>query len=93
MFSVKGLALPTYMEDLGSLKIVKVKAGAYSAALSNDAELYVWGKGMFGTFSTPHKIKAGNQLEINDFELSLSGLAAVLTRHGQIYTWGSNEIG
>lgn len=70
------------MEDLSNLKIVKIKAGGFSAALSSESELYVWGQGMFGCFATPHRIKCGSNLEINEFDLSMSGLAAILTRTG-----------
>jgi len=49
--------LPTFLEELSLKKMVKVSAGSYSAALSNENELYVWGEGPFGNFATPHRVK------------------------------------
>jgi alpha-tubulin suppressor-like RCC1 family protein len=38
-------------------------------------------------------MKSANQLEIADFQISRQGLAAIVSRQGSLYTWGSNELG
>lgn len=53
----------------------------------------MWGEGVFGKFYAPHRIKSAKGLEIADFGLSRTGLAAIVSRKGQIYTWGPNETG
>lgn len=52
--------LPTFVEELSLKKMIKVIAGGYSAALSNENELYVWGEGPFGQFANPHRVKLKN---------------------------------
>ena len=38
-------------------------------------------------------MKSEKIFEISDFQISRGGLAALITRTGQIYTWGPNELG
>lgn len=73
--------------------MVKVRAGSFSASLSADGQLYVWGEGTFGQFYTPHRIKSAKVLDIQDFAISRAGLAAVISRSGTCYTWGHNDVG
>ena len=73
--------------------MVQVRAGTFSAALSADQQLFVWGRGVFGEFYTPHRVKSVNKLDILDFQLSKGGAALILTREGSVYTWGNNEFG
>ena len=40
--------LPTFLEELSFCKMTKVRAGNFSASLSQDGQLYVWGEGLFG---------------------------------------------
>jgi len=47
--------------------MVKIRAGSFSASLSADGMLYVWGEGTFGNFYTPHRIKSAKALDIADF--------------------------
>jgi alpha-tubulin suppressor-like RCC1 family protein len=63
----KGCLLPTFLEELSFSRMVKVRAGSFSAALSADGCLYVWGEGTFGNFYTPHRIKSAKTLDIADF--------------------------
>ena len=60
--------------------MMKVRAGAFSASLSTDYQLYLWGCGTFGEFYTPHRVKSIAQLDLADFELGRSGYLALLTR-------------
>lgn len=57
-----------------------MRAGHFSAALSEAGQFYVWGEGFFGKFYRPCRIKSGKSLEIMDFEISRRGLAALINR-------------
>ena len=89
----KGCSLPIFIEELSFTRMVKVRAGFFSASLSSDGQLYVWGQGSFGEFYTPHRVKSAKSLDILDFQVSRGGCAALLTRAGKLYTWGPNENG
>jgi alpha-tubulin suppressor-like RCC1 family protein len=82
-----------FIEELSFTRVYKIKAGYFSAALSSDGQLYVWGQGSFGEFYTPHRVKSAKKLDILDFQVSRAGCAALLTRTGKLYTWGPNENG
>jgi alpha-tubulin suppressor-like RCC1 family protein len=73
--------------------MISVRAGSFSASLSNDGQLYVWGQGLFGEFYTPHRIKSARSLDVLDFKIANGGTAALLTRSGKLYTWGPNDSG
>ena len=53
----------------------------------------MWGKGIFGEFYTPHRVKSVNKLDIIDFQISKGGMALILTRQGTLYSWGYNDFG
>ena len=63
----RGSALPVFIEELSFTRVYKIKAGYFSAALSSDGQLYVWGQGSFGEFYTPHRVKSAKKLDILDF--------------------------
>jgi X-linked retinitis pigmentosa GTPase regulator len=63
----KGCSLPTFLEELSFSKMVRVRAGAFSASISSEGQLYVWGEGTFGKFYNPHRIKSGKTLDIQEF--------------------------
>ena len=73
--------------------MVSIRAGLFSAAMSADQQLFVWGQGIFGEFYTPHRVKSVNKLDILDFVVSKGGVALVLTRQGTLYSWGYNDFG
>ena len=89
----KGSPIPLFLEELSFSRIVKVRAGSFSAALSIDQQLFVWGKGIFGEFFTPHRVKGASKLDIFDFQVSKGGSAFILTNDGEVYSWGNNESG
>ena len=62
-----GSPLPTFLEELTFTKMIKVRAGQFSASLSTNGQLYVWGEGYFGKFHSPHRTKSGKKLDIADF--------------------------
>lgn len=48
---------------------------------------------MFGEFFQPHRVKSAGLLDIQDFDISKGGMAAILTKSGFLYTWGDNKNG
>ena len=76
----KGSPIPIFLEELSFSRIARVTAGSFSAALSVDQQLFVWGRGIFGEFYTPHRVKSVNKLDILDFQISKGGSAYILTR-------------
>ena len=70
-----------------------MRSGSFSAALSSENQFYVWGRGVFGDFYTPHRVKILNKLDITDFKVSNGGSAYILTEQGQVFAWGNNNYG
>ena len=58
-----------------------------------DKQLFIWGRGVFGQFMTPHRVKAAANIDIMDFKISKGGTGVILTNRGDVYTWGENEYG
>lgn len=54
------MALPTFIEAIGSEKIIKVRAGAFSAALAANSKLYVWG---INGVDTPRELKGVSNIK------------------------------
>lgn len=75
------------------MKVKKIRAGSFSGALSYDNQLFIWGKGSFGEFRQPHRVRHGDGITIHDFRISNGGLAVFQTHNGQLYTWGDNKYG
>jgi alpha-tubulin suppressor-like RCC1 family protein len=71
----------------------KVRAGSFSAALSCDNDIYVWGEGSFGAFYSPHRIKSTKKMDVQDVQISRGGTACIVTLSGSVYSWGPNEVG
>ena len=89
----KGSPIPILLEELSFSRMVQVRAGSFSAAMSQDQQIFVWGRGIFGEFYTPHRVKSVNKLDILDFNISKGGAALILTRQGTLYSWGYNDFG
>ena len=47
---------PVKIQSLDLYKVVKVKAGSFSAALTVEQDILIWGSGEFGQVQTPIKI-------------------------------------
>ena len=84
---------PVFMKELSFAKVNKVRSGSFTAALSDEDQLYVWGRGAFGDFYTPHRVKSFRNLKIKDFQISSGGTSLVLTTEGEVYAWGANNYG
>lgn len=37
--------------------MIEIAAGSFSAAISDEGQLYVWGTGTFGEFLQPNRVK------------------------------------
>jgi alpha-tubulin suppressor-like RCC1 family protein len=84
---------PVFLKELSFAKIIEIRSGSFTAALSTENQLYVWGRGVFGDFHTPHRVKSFKNHLISDFQISNFGFAIVLTKLGAVYSWGSNNYG
>jgi hypothetical protein len=62
--------------------MTKVRAGPFSAAISIDNQLYLWGCGAFGEFYTPHRVKSVQALDFVDVQIGRGGYLTLLTRQG-----------
>jgi alpha-tubulin suppressor-like RCC1 family protein len=71
--------VPIALNDLSFTNIIDIRAGSFSAALSSENQFYVWGKGTFGDFFNPCRVKSFNELNIRDFQISRTGSSFVLT--------------
>lgn len=69
----RGTNTPIQLSELNFIRMTKIRAGQFSASLSVDNQLYLWGSGTFGDFYTPHRVKSVAALEIADFEIGMSG--------------------
>jgi alpha-tubulin suppressor-like RCC1 family protein len=63
----RGSNVPVLLQELTFIKMARIRAGQFSAALSADNQLYIWGCGTFGEFYTPHRVKSVNSLDLVDF--------------------------
>ena len=73
--------LPTFLEDLAETKIIKVRAGQFSAAMSIREEVFIWGEGYFGKHQSPKFIKK-QIADVLDIQVSRGGTASIVTRQG-----------
>ena len=71
--------IPIALNELSFTNIIDIRAGSFSAALSSENQFYVWGKGVFGDFYTPYRVKSFNELNIRDFQISRGSSSYVLT--------------
>lgn len=53
----------------------------------------MWGRGAFGEFQLPHRVKSASSLGILDFKVSRGGIAVVQTHNCHLYSWGDNKYG
>jgi alpha-tubulin suppressor-like RCC1 family protein len=60
---------PIKIESLNGLGIAKVIAGGFSAALTTQNQILVWGEGDFGVFKTPQKLYM-DQVNFVDCQIS-----------------------
>lgn len=87
--SSEGASIPTFIAVLQKDKIVAVRAGSFSAALSVDNKLFLWGQ---NDADSPLQFRGIS--DIKDLQISRHGHSALITTDGHIYTWGNhNDFG
>lgn len=47
---------PLKLDHLDIHRLVRVSAGGFSAALTDQNQIIIWGTGLFGTFRTPQRV-------------------------------------
>lgn len=88
---------PIELELLRMHKVKQVRAGVFSACLTEQNELILWGSGVFGTFAQPQKVCIDG-VNFQDIQVSKGqtteqdqGFLAASDHRGLVYTWGSNS--
>ena len=82
---------PTLVASLDGVSIQKVICTAFTSALTNSGQVYVWGPSPLGVFLTPH--------HLTPFPRSLLDLSqgldygVALDQAGQVWVWGENAEG
>ncbi|MGI6580270.1 MAG: ABC transporter permease subunit [Saccharofermentanales bacterium] len=88
-----GFGYLKYPEELKNEKIVDIQSGiTFSVALTEDGEIYLWGKDVNGVLSIPEDI----QETIDKEKVKLIGVGdkhiIVATRENTLLGWGNNEF-
>lgn len=77
---------------MNSINIKKIAGNSYSAAISENGELYIWGTGPFGEHAFPTKVLSNSKGNFIDLSVGY-GFGCVIDNIGGILTWGSNTQG
>jgi alpha-tubulin suppressor-like RCC1 family protein len=82
---------PVKIPSLDMFHILNVKAGSFSAALTSDQEILVWGTGEFGQIQIPTKFSA-ESIKFKDLSISKGkdSFGAAVDVDGFLYSWGDN---
>ena len=67
---------PLQVKDLEPFNICKVAAGHHSAAVTDNGDLYVWGRGSFGEYARPTRV-AGMRAAMKDVDIGSYSAAAI----------------
>lgn len=89
--SRKSVSVPTRVTALEGVPIVKVVCGHHTTALSDDGELFIWGTGTFGEFTTPMRVTS-IAAPVKDIDAG-GFFGAAVDVYGVVWTWGSNDNG
>ena len=81
---------PVLVAGLDGLRIKQVACWSFSAAVTVEGGLYLWGTGTFGEFLVPKRVKTTN--EVTEVAVG-SSFGIVLDRAGLLWSWGSNSGG
>ena len=82
---------PIKIQSLDLHNIVKVRAGNFSAALTYDQEILIWGTGEFGQVQAPIKVFSDG-IRFRDIAIGKGreSFAAAIDIDGFLYAWGDN---
>merc|ERR1740128_1126803 len=97
------LPSPHLLQDLVGKTIVKISAGStYSAAITQEGQLYTWGKGNYGRLGhgtvedclVPTLVSALNSYKVIDVACGTGDAQTLcVTREGVVYSWGDGDYG
>lgn len=75
--------------------MVKIKAGSFSAALTVEQEILIWGSGEFGQVQTPIRISPSEGVKFTNLSLGKGreSFGAALDADGFLFSWGDNQSG
>jgi alpha-tubulin suppressor-like RCC1 family protein len=75
------------------LKDVKhISAWHFSAAITNQNKLYVWGTGIFGEFLTPKLMTFDKKIDFQQVFVGGS-FTVLIDKLNKVYVWGANTNG
>jgi hypothetical protein len=78
---------------LESLKNVRyLAAWHYSAAVTEEDRLFVWGTGIFGESLLPKLVENGDVMNVDHIAVGGS-FAIIVDTNGKVYAWGANTNG
>ncbi|KAM3130371.1 hypothetical protein pb186bvf_017574 [Paramecium bursaria] len=73
-----------------NIRANKIEASNFSAAITTQGELFIWGSGIFGEFDIPHQMDLETQIQ----KVKLGeGFGVILDINGQVHTFGKNSSG
>jgi alpha-tubulin suppressor-like RCC1 family protein len=83
------------IQSLDLYNIVKVKAGSFSAALTVEQDILIWGSGEFGQVQTPIKICPSDGVKFSNLSLGKGrdSFGTAIDADGFLYSWGDNQTG
>ena len=88
----KAYLYPQKIVALETLRIIKIRAGYHSAALTFKGDLYIWGSTELGSNLTP--VAVGRGLETAFADVQMGGSSTfLLDLRGYVYTFGTNAFG
>jgi|LauGreDrversion4_2_1035121.scaffolds.fasta_scaffold50187_1 alpha-tubulin suppressor-like RCC1 family protein len=74
--------------------VIKVRAGSFSAALTSEKEILIWGSGDFGQVQTPIKVcTEGVQFQDLSIGKGRESFGVAVDTEGLVYSWGDNQMG
>ncbi|KAL4510063.1 hypothetical protein ABPG72_010256 [Tetrahymena utriculariae] len=85
------ISSPRLVLELEHSFIKKIFAGSHSAAITDESEVYFFGKSQLGQFLYPQLVKIC-QGDINEISIG-NHFGVAVTNEGKVYSWGINQQG
>lgn len=74
-------------------RVVQVAAGSFSAALTANQRMLLWGTGEFGLHKNPCELRLEGVTDISVSKFGDKSFVAAIDSQHQLFTWGSNLNG
>src|SRR5574343_265831 len=81
---------PERLTSLESVCIKRIRCSNFSAAVSDNGQLYVWGSGLFGEYLVPHRWSLREP--VVDVDLG-AGFGVAVDNSGSVFVWGGSSNG